>query len=114
MHFNRSSHGAGLCLMHHYRAGIASQYTKRSRARVTIGGQCVLLPNSLKIKLFNFFSRKPKLLYKSHLSRHTSEPMKKMVIIIETRPQSSKNAPKWIKIGKIHDIGKSTLVFGFQ
>ena len=28
---------------------------KRSRARVTIGGQCVLLQNSLKIKLFDFF-----------------------------------------------------------
>ena len=30
---------------------------KRSRARVTIGGQCVLLQNSLKIKLFDFFSK---------------------------------------------------------
>ena len=86
---------------------------KRSRARVTIGGQCVLLQNSLKIKLFDFFL-KAKLPYESHLSRHTSEPMKKIVKIIETRSQSSKNAPKWIKICKIHNVYKSTLVVGFQ
>ena len=29
--------------------------TKRSRARVTIGGQCVLLQNSLKIKMNHIF-----------------------------------------------------------
>ena len=28
---------------------------KRSKARVTIGGQCVLLQNSLKINFFDFF-----------------------------------------------------------
>ena len=47
-------------------------------------------------------------------ARPTSKPMKKMQKIIEDRPQSSKNAPKWIKICKIHDINKSTLVFGIQ
>ena len=31
-----------------------------------------------------------------------------------TRPQSSKNTQTWIKICKIHDVDKSTLVFGFQ
>ena len=73
--------------------------SKKSRARVTIGGQCVLLQNSLKIKLFDFFFKKPKLPYVSHLSRHTSEPIRKNVKILETRPQSSKNAPKRIKNG---------------
>ena len=86
---------------------------KRSRARVTIGGQCILLQNSLKIKLFDFFL-KSILPYESHLSRHTSEPMRKNVKILETRPQSSKNYPKWIKNGKMHNVDKSTLVFGFQ
>ena len=51
-------------------------HMKRTRARVTLGGQCVHLQNSLKIKLFDFFL-KPKLPDKSHLSRHTSKPMKK-------------------------------------
>ena len=68
--------------------------------------------NRRTIKQFDFFL-KPKLQYESHLSRHTSEPMKKK--ILETRPQSSKNAPKWIlKNGKMHDVDKSTLVFNFQ
>ena len=56
----------------------------------------------------------PKLPYESHLSGHTSEHMKKIVKIIETRPQSSRNAPKWIKFSKIHDVDKSTLMYGFQ
>ena len=43
---------------------------------VTIGGQCALLQNSLKIMVIYF---KEKLLYESHLSRHTSEPMKNVV-----------------------------------
>ena len=86
---------------------------KRSRARATIGGQCVPLQNFLKIKYFDFFL-KGKITYESHLSRHTSEPMRKNVKIFETRLQSSKNAPKWIKNGKMHDVDKNTLVFGFQ
>ena len=86
---------------------------RRSIARVTIGGQCVLLQKFLKIKLFDFFF-KPKLPNESHLSRLTSEPMKKRLKIIETRLQSRKNAPKWIKMSKIHNVDKSTLVFGFQ
>jgi hypothetical protein len=41
--------------------------------------------------------------------------MRKNVKILETRLQSSKNAPKWIKKnGKMHDVDKNTLVFGFQ
>ena len=32
-------------------------HMKKRRARVTIGGQCVLLQNSLKIKLFDFFQK---------------------------------------------------------
>ena len=39
---------------------------------------------------------------------------KKIGKILETKPQSSKNAPKLIKIKKIHDVEKSTLVFGGQ
>ena len=50
---------------------------------VPIERQCVLLQKSLRIKL-------------SHLSRHTSEPMKNFIKIIETRPQSSKKDPNWI------------------
>ena len=56
----------------------------------------------------------PKLPYESYFSSHTSTPMKKIVKKIETRPQSSKNAPKSIKISKIHAVGKITMVFGFQ
>ena len=64
---------------------------------VTIRGQCVLLQNSLL---------KPKLPYESHLSRHTSEHLKNIVKILETRLQSSKDAPQWTKICKIHDVDK--------
>ena len=59
------------------------------------------------------FFKKPTLLYESHLSRHTSQPLKKIVYILETGLQSSKNAQKWTKIWKIHDIDKNTLAFGF-
>ena len=52
-------------------------YKKRSRARVTIGGQSVVLQNSPKIKMFDIFV-KLKLPHESHLSRHTSEPLKKL------------------------------------
>ena len=86
---------------------------KRSRTRVTIGRQCVLLQNFLKIKIQIFL--RLKLLYESHLFRHTSKPLKKIVKILETRLQSSKNAPKLTtKNCKIHGVDKSTLVFGFQ
>ena len=37
--------------------------TKRSRARVTIGGQWVLLQNSLRMKMFYLFFKYPKLPY---------------------------------------------------
>ena len=57
-----------------------------------------------------FFNKLRKFPDKSHLSRHTSKPLKKIVKLLETRPQSSKNAPKWTKICKIHDVDKSTLV----
>ena len=69
-------------------------YMKRSRARVPIAGQCILLQNSLRIEMFDFF-KYPKLPYESHLYRHTSETLKKIVKMIETRPQSSKKTPKW-------------------
>ena len=68
--------------------GLQKVGMKRSRARVTIGGQCVLIQNSLKIKIYVFL--KPKLPYESHLSRYTSETLKKIVNILETRFQSSK------------------------
>ena len=62
----------------------------------------------------DLFVKSPKSPYESHLSRHTSKSLKKIVNILETRPQSSKNAQKWIKICKLHDVDKSTLMFGFQ
>ena len=37
----------------------------------------------------------------SQLFRHTSEPLKKILKILETKPQSSKNAQQWTKVGKI-------------
>ena len=61
-------------------------------------------------KNIRFFVKQLKL----HLSRHTSEPQKKIIKILETRPQSRQNAQKWTKNGKIHDVDKSTLVFSFQ
>ena len=70
--------------------------------------QCVLIEISLKIKMFDF------LLNTQNHSRHTSESLKIIVKVFKTRPQSSKNAQKWIKICKIHDVDKSTLLFGFQ
>ena len=74
------------------------KYTKRSKARFTLGGQCLLLQISLRIRMFKILKKKPKYRYESHLSRHTAEPLKKIVKILETRPQSSKNAQKSIKI----------------
>ena len=92
--------------------GFMQASMKWSRARVTIGGQCVLLQNYLKIKMFFL---KPKSPYESHLSRYTSEPLKVFFfLIIENRPQSSKNAQKWITICKIHDVDKSTVVLVFN
>ena len=62
---------------------------KRSRARVPIGGQCVVLRISLRIKVFIFFEI-AKFPYESHLTSHISETQKKIVKILETRPQNSK------------------------
>ena len=64
---------------------------------VTIEGQCVLLQNSLRTKVFHYFFKQPK----------------KIVKIMENRPQISKNAQKWITNSKIDDVDKSRLVFGF-
>ena len=86
---------------------------KMSRARVPIEGQCVLLQISHRKKIFDYF-KEPKLPYESHLSRHISEPLRKIVEILETRSQSSKNVQKWINIIQIPDVDKFTLVFGFQ
>ena len=60
------------------------------------------------------FLKKPKLPFESNLSRHTSEPLKKIVKILETRLQSIKNAQKRTKNCKIYEGDKRTLVFGFQ
>ena len=85
---------------------------KKSRARVTIGGQCVLLQISLKIKRFGFFKAKITVWITSfQIYFWTTE---KFCKILETRLQSSKIAPKWPKNCKINDVDKSTLVFGFQ
>jgi len=56
------------------------------------------LTNFSSNKNFENFEKKPKYPYESHLARHTAEPLKKIVKILETRPQSSKNAQKSIKI----------------
>ena len=56
----------------------------------------------------------PKSPYESHLSRQTSEYLKNIIKILGTRPKSSKNAKKWIKMCKIHDVDKSTLLFDFN
>ncbi len=65
--------------------------------------------------MFSFTKLKSKLPYESNLSRHTSQPIRKNVKILETMPQSSKKAPKVIlKNGKMHDVDKSILVFGSQ
>ena len=58
--------------------------------------------------------KQPKLSYESHLTSHTSETVKKLVRILETGTQSSKNAQNWLKILKIHDVDKSTLVFSLK
>ena len=63
--------------------------------------------------MFDFFL-KSQLPYESHLSRHTSEPLQKIVKILKTGLQSSKNVPKWTKICKIHNVDKSKMVFSFQ
>ena len=65
-------------------------------------------------KNVRFFVTSPKSPYESYLSRHTSESLKNIVKILETRPQSSKNAQKWTEICKINDVDKITLLFGFQ
>ena len=46
-------------------------------------------------------SSKPKLPYQSHLSKHTSEHLKKIVKILETMLQSSKNAQNLYKFVKL-------------
>ena len=43
---------------------------------------------------FLFFAEYPKSPYKSHLSRHTSESLKNVVKILETRSQNQLKCPK--------------------
>ena len=59
-----------------------------------------------------FFWKKTKLPYESHLSRHTFEPLS--FFLMETRLKSNKNAPNEIFFCKIQDVEQSTLLFGFQ
>ena len=84
---------------------------KRSRVRVTIEGQRVLLQISLQTKMFDFL-----LSSQNHRMNHIFPGilLKNIVKMRETRPQSSKNAQKWTEICKIHDVDKITLLFGFQ
>ena len=65
---------------------------KRSRARVTLGGQCLLL--QIRIKMPKILKKKTKYSYESHLDRNITKPLKKIVKFFEIRPQSSKNAQK--------------------
>ena len=70
-----------------YKDGHYYMYMKRSRARVTIKGQRVLLQISLQIIFFDFLLNSP-------------ESLKNIVKILGTGLQSSKNAQKWIKMVK--------------
>ena len=71
-------------------------------------GQCVLLKKILRIKKKIYFI----FLNSQHYSMNHIlpviflKPLEKIGKILETRPQSSKNAHKWIKIRKIHDVDK--------
>ena len=75
---------------------VFKSHRKRSRARVSIAGQCAILQNCLRIKMFDFFlnsqNYRLNLIFLDILLNG-----KKIVKIIETRPQSSKKAPKWLK-----------------
>ena len=62
-------------------------------------------------KNVRFFVKEPKSSYESYLSSHTSESLKNIVKILETRPQSSNNAQKWTKICNIHDVDKISVWF---
>ena len=88
---------------------IEVQTMKRSRARVTLGGQYLLL--QIRIKMPKILKKKTKYPYESHLDRNIAEPLKKIVKILEIRPQSIKNAQKSKKNCK-HTV--NTLLFGFQ
>ena len=81
------------------------QCKKWSRARDTIEGQCVLLPISLRIKCFICF-KQPKSLYESHFSRHTSDPLKNIVHIVEIGCKAAKKTKNGFKkkISQIHDV----------
>ena len=48
---------------------------KRSRARVTLGGQCLLL--QIRIKMLKILRKKTKYPDESHLARRIDEPLKK-------------------------------------
>ena len=80
---------------------------------VKIEGHCVLLQISLRIKMFDFFDKAKITVWITSFKAYFCIP-EKNVKRLETRPQSSKNAQKWIQNCKIHDVDKSTLWFGFQ
>ena len=68
-------------------------YTKRSRARVPIGGQCVLLQISPKIFFLLLLNCQNYCMNHMFLDILLN-PCKKIVKKIESRPQGSKNAKK--------------------
>ena len=85
-----------------------------SGARVTIGGQYVLLQNSLRIKVFIFFLQIAKItVWITSLKTYFWTP-EYIVKVLETKMQSSKNAQKWTKMCKIYDVDRSTLVLVFN
>ena len=82
---------------------------KRSRARFPIGGQSVLLQISLRIKIFDFFSKQQELEYESHLTSTSTYEN------IRNQAESRKNSKKKYKnLKKSQDVDKSTLAFVFQ
>ena len=71
-------------------------YMKRTRARVPIGGQCLLLQISLRIKIFDFLLNS-----QNYRMNHIFWTPEKIVKLLESRPQSSKNFQNGQKLKKM-------------
>ena len=74
------------------------KHMKRNRARVTLGGQCLLLQISLRIKMFKILKKSQNIRMNHTLPDILLNPYIFFLKILETSPRSSKNAQKLIKI----------------
>ena len=88
--------------------------TKRIRARVTVGGQCVLLQNSHKIKRFEFFCEAKIIVRITSFQTYFQTPEIFFKNIRNQAPKQQKFPNMDKKNCKIHHVDKSTLIFGFQ